>query len=123
MMENRAYARALWYTVAAVVAIGAMANIFERIVCRSRQENPQEIRLTSRLRSASLSKINPRPSLLGLYSPIVFVTTTLREMSYPQPFIFRRWVFFNPPPLGQIYVVAGYIILILTLLFADSIVS
>src|SRR5271170_1097936 len=83
----------------------------------------QEIRLTSRLRSASLSKINPRPSLYGLYSPIAFVTTTLREMSYPQPFIFKRWVFFNPPPLGRIYIVAGYIILILTLLFADSIVS
>lgn len=67
--------------------------------------------------------MNPRPSLLGLYSPVAFITATLREMSYPQPFMFKRWVFFNPPPLGRIYFVAGYIILILTLLFADSIVS
>jgi ferric-chelate reductase len=77
----------------------------------------------NRLRSASQSKVNPRPSLLGLYSPVAFVTATLREMSYPQPFIFKRWVFLNPPHLGRVYFVAGYIILILTLLFADSIVS
>lgn len=44
-------------------------------------------------------------------------------MSYPQPLIFKRHPFFNPPPLGRVYLVGLYFILILILLFHDSIVS
>ena len=44
-------------------------------------------------------------------------------MSYPQPLLFKRHPFLNPPPLGHIYLVALYFILILILLLHDSIVS
>ena len=64
-----------------------------------------------------------RPSLFGLYFPIAFLTAALREMSYPQYLLFKRYTFFNPPPLGHIYLVALYMILILILLFHNSIVS
>jgi ferric-chelate reductase len=68
--------------------------------------------------------MNPtRPSFFGLYSPIAAVAATLREMSYPQPIIFKKYRFFNPPPLSHIYFVTLYIVLILILLFHDSIVS
>jgi predicted ferric reductase len=49
-------------------------------------------------------------------------------MIYPQPLIFKQirhpfLTFFNPPPLGHLYFVALYILLILILLFQGSIVS
>lgn len=78
----------------------------------------------NRLRNAALSRSNPtRPRLWGLYSPLAFLAATLREMSYPQFLIFKRYPFLNPPPLGNIYLVSLYLILILILLFYDSIVS
>jgi len=61
--------------------------------------------------------------MLGLYGLITYITAILRELTYPQPLIFKRWTFFNPPPLGRIYLVALYITLILILLLKDSIVS
>jgi len=65
-----------------------------------------------------------RPSLVELYyTPLAFLTAALREMSYPQYLLFKRYTFFNPPPLGRIYLSALYMILILTLLFHNSIVS
>lgn len=36
MLENREYAKILWYTVSAVVGLGTIANIFARIVTWSR---------------------------------------------------------------------------------------
>lgn len=44
-------------------------------------------------------------------------------MSYPQFLLFKKYTFFNPPPLGHVYIVILYMILILILLFHDSIVS
>lgn len=92
-------------------SVGQGTSIFEML---------SNFRLKNSLRT---TKDPSRPSLLGIYSPIAFLTATLREMSYPQPELFRRFVFFNPPPLGRIYVVAAYMIFILILLFKDSIVS
>jgi FAD-binding domain/Ferric reductase NAD binding domain/Ferric reductase like transmembrane component len=64
-----------------------------------------------------------RPSLFRLYPTLASLTAALREMSYPQFLVFKRYTFFNPPPLGRIYIVALYTILILILLFRNSIVS
>jgi predicted ferric reductase len=61
--------------------------------------------------------------MLGLYSPVAFLTATLREISYPQLLLTKRHRFLNPPPLGRIYVTIFYLILILILLFQNSIVS
>ena len=78
----------------------------------------------NRLRNAALGRSNPtRPRFWGIYGPLAFLAATLREMSYPQFLIFKRYPFFNPPPLGNIYLVTLYLILILVFLFYDSIVS
>ena len=80
--------------------------------------------LTPRLLNAAQSLRNPtRPSMLGLYGLITYITAILRELTYPQPLLFERWTFFDPPPLGRIYLVVLYIIFILILLLKDSIVS
>jgi predicted ferric reductase len=50
------------------------------------------------------------------------MTATLREMTYPQIRPFARFPFFDLPPLGKVYIVTLYIVLILVLLFRDSIV-
>src|SRR5271169_5682545 len=123
MVENRAYARFLWYTVAIVVTLFSVANIYSRILCRSRCSHRGD-QADIRLWNASQSKSNQtRPLFIGLDSPIAFITAALREMSYPQPLIFKRHPFLNPPPLGHIYIVALYLILIFILLFYESIVS
>jgi ferric-chelate reductase len=120
MVENHAYARALWYSVASVVAVFTVANISLRSIARSRYLLSLKCS-NDRLRNVE----NPKSSRISsaLYSPIAFTSATLRELSYPQPTIFKRWTIFNPPPLGQLYIVAAYMILILILLFRDSIVT
>ena len=105
-----------------LACIPCRTYIHEFCVCQGSKS--VRCRSDGRLRNAARSRRDmARPSLLGLYSPIAFLTAILREMSYPQLLIFKRYTFFNPPPLGHIYLAALYCILILTLLFHNSIVS
>jgi len=123
MLINREYARVLWYTVATAVGLYTLSNIYARIVCFQRYGR-RRIHFNIRLQNAARARKDmARPSLYGLYSPLAFLTAALREMSYPQFLVFKRYTFFNPPPLGRIYIVALYMILILILLFHNSIVS
>lgn len=77
-----------------------------------------------RIRNASStnSAISRIPTL-GIPSAIAFVSAALRELTYPQPLLFKRYTFFNPPPVGRIYIVIAYLSLILFLLFYQSIVT
>src|SRR5579859_2249038 len=104
MLDNRDYAEFFCYMILGVVVLYTVANIFRTVTCWSRYNISHRVLTNRRLRNASEGVKNPtRPSLLGLYPTIAFLTATLREMSYPQYLLFKRYRFLNPPPLGNIY--------------------
>lgn len=112
--ENKSIARIYWYIIAAIVALLTAIRFTSWYLSRRRQAAYKERRQTV-------------PSRPQSYWPQLWATTTatLRELAYPQPVVFtgRFSKYFTPPPVGRCIVLAVYWVVILTMLWSNTILT
>ena len=109
---NISIAHAFWYIITAFV--GTLTVI--------RCTNWYQSRRRQAAHSRGLRDVPSRPEtyLAQLYAT---ATATMRELSYPQPIVFTGKLskYFTPPPVGRCIVLAMYWIVILTMLWSNTI--
>lgn len=111
---NEAIAHGFWYGIA--ICVGALGLV--RII--SKVQSMQRLRV--RQRSPETIPSKPRSHIAQAYAT---ATATIRELSYPQPVYFTGRIskYFTPPSVGRCLVLAVYWIVILTLLWSNTILS
>lgn len=111
---NKAIARDFWYIIAAFVGLLTIIRCISWYQSRTRQAAHNEGRQAIPSR--------PEGYLAQLYATS---TATFRELSYPQPIVFtgKFSKFFTPPPVGRCLVLAVYWIVILTMLWSNTILT
>lgn len=111
---NTAIAHDFWYIVAAFVGLLTIIRAVSYFTSRRRQ--------AAYSRGSQTVPSRPVGYLAQVYATI---TATFRELSYPQPIVFtgRFSKFFTPPPAGRCVVLALYWIIVLTMLWSDTIIS
>jgi ferredoxin-NADP reductase len=111
---NMSIAHAFWYIIAAFVGLLTVIRCTSWYQSRRRQA----------AHSKGLRNVPSRPEgyLAQLYAT---TTTTMRELAYPQPIVFtgRFSKYFTPPPIGRCIVLAIYWIVILTMLWSNTILT
>jgi NAD(P)H-flavin reductase len=111
---NMSIAHAFWYIIAAFV--GLLTVIRFTNWCQSR-----------RRQAAHRKDLRDVPSRPGGYLAQLYATATatMRELAYPQPIVFtgRFSKYFTPPPIGRCLVLAIYWIVILTMLWSNTILT
>ena len=111
---NKAIAHAFWYIIVAFVALLAAIRCISWSQSRRRQAAHNDGRQAVPSR--------PRGYLAQVWAT---ATATLRELAYPQPIIFtgRFSKYLTPPPVGRCLVLAVYWIVILTMLWSNTILT
>ena len=111
---NMSIAHAFWYIIAAFVGLLTVIRCTNWYQSRRRQA----------AHSKGLRDVPSRPEgyLAQLYAT---ATATMRELAYPQPIVFtgRFSKYFTPPPIGRCLVLAVYWIVILTMLWSNTILT
>ena len=111
---NMSIAHAFWYIIAAFVGLLTVIRCTNWYQSRRRQA----------AHSKGLRDVPSRPEgyLTQLYAT---ATATMRELAYPQPIVFtgRFSKYFTPPPIGRCLVLAVYWIVILTMLWSNTILT
>jgi len=111
---NIAIAHAFWYIVAAFVGLLAVIRCISWFQSRSRQAAHNDGR----------QAVPSRPQ--GYFAQVwATATATFRELAYPQPLVFTGRIskYFTPPPVGRCLVLAVYWIVILTMLWSNTILT
>ncbi|KAM0708948.1 hypothetical protein Q7P35_002984 [Cladosporium inversicolor] len=111
---NKTIARDFWYIIVAFVALLTVTRCISWYQIRSRQAAHKAGRQAVPSR--------PRGYLAQLWAT---ATATFRELAYPQPIVFTGRIskFFTPPPVGRCLVLAVYWIVILTMLWSNTILT
>ncbi|KAM0712284.1 hypothetical protein Q7P37_011378 [Cladosporium fusiforme] len=111
---NTAIAHDFWYIIVAFVGLLTAIRLVSWWQSRSRQDAHSKGRQTV-------------PSRPGGFLAQTYATATaaFRELAYPQPVFFtgKFSKFFTPPPLGRCLVLAIYWIVILTMLWSNTILT
>jgi NAD(P)H-flavin reductase len=111
---NMSIAHAFWYIIAAFVGLLTVIRCTNWYQSRRRQA----------AHSKGLRDVPSRPEgyPAQLYAT---ATATMRELAYPQPIVFtgRFSKYFTPPPIGRCLVLAVYWIVILTMLWSNTILT
>jgi ferredoxin-NADP reductase len=111
---NTAIAHIFWYIIAAFVGLLALIQCISWYQSRTRQ-------------AAHKSGRQAVPSRPQGYLAQVWATATatIRELAYPQPVVFtgKFSKYFTPPPIGRCLVLAVYWIVILTMLWSNTILT
>jgi NAD(P)H-flavin reductase len=111
---NKAIARDFWYIIAAFVALLTAIRGISWYQSRKRQ-------------AAHIEGRQPIPSRPQGYLAQLWATATatVRELAYPQPIVFtgKFSKYFTPPPIGRCLVLAVYWIVILTMLWSNTILT
>jgi NAD(P)H-flavin reductase len=111
---NMSIAHAFWYIIAAFVGLLTVIRCTSWYQSRRRRA----------AHSKGLQQVPSRPEgyLAQLYAT---ATATMRELAYPQPIVFtgRFSKYFTPPPIGRCLVLAIYWIVILTMLWSNTILT
>jgi ferric-chelate reductase len=102
------YARAFWYGVVVVIAIGAAVNFGRRL------------HLHLRLRAAAANKSRPAAAHNALSQFLGGVIATFREATYPQFSPARTYLWLKFPPLGIIIFLLTYLAFLMGLEFTDN---
>lgn len=111
---NTAIAHDFWYIIVACVGLLTGVRLINWWQSRSRQDALHKGR--------QLVPSRPRTYLGQAYAT---ATAALRELAYPQPVFFtgKFSKFFTPPPLGRCLLLAVYWIVILTMLWSNTILT
>lgn len=111
---NTAIAHTFWYIIAASVALLTGIRFISWLQSRSRRKSTREGRQNVPSR--------PTNSFAQSYAT---ATAVCRELAYPQPLVFtgRFSKYFTPPPVGRCLVLAVYWIVILTMLWSNTILT
>lgn len=111
---NKVIARGFWYAIVAIVALLAVVRSIAWLQSRGRQ--------AAYRRGDQTVPSRPESYLAQLYAT---ATATLRELAYPQPLVFtgKYSRYFTPPPVGRCLVIAVYWIVILTMLWSNTILT
>lgn len=111
---NTAIAHDFWYIIVAFVGLLTGVRLINWWQSRSRQDALRKGR--------QLVPSRPRTYLAQAYAT---ATAALRELAYPQPVFFtgKFSKFFTPPPLGRCLLLAVYWIVILTMLWSNTILT
>lgn len=111
---NKTIARDFWYIIIAFVALLTAIRCISWYQSRRRQA----------AHKAGRQAVPSRPR--GYFAQIwATATATFRELAYPQPIVFtgRFSKYFTPPPVGRCLVLAVYWIVILTMLWSNTILT
>jgi NAD(P)H-flavin reductase len=111
---NVAIAHTFWYIIAAFVGLLAAIRGISWYQSRTRRA----------AHKAGRQAVPSRPQ--GYLAQVwATATATLRELAYPQPIVFtgRFSKYFTPPPIGRCLVLAVYWIVILTMLWSNTILT
>jgi NAD(P)H-flavin reductase len=111
---NMSIAHAFWYIIAAVVGLLTVIRYTNWYQSRTRQ--------TAHSKGLRNVPSKPEGCLAQLYAT---ATATMRELAYPQPIVFtgRFSKYFTPPPIGRCVVLAIYWIVILAMLWSNTILT
>ncbi|GAB7335883.1 hypothetical protein MBLNU13_g08139t1 [Cladosporium sp. NU13] len=111
---NKAIARDFWYIIVTFVALLAAIRGVSWYQSRRRQAAHKAGRQAIPSR--------PRGYLAQVWAT---VTATFRELAYPQPIVFtgRFSKYFTPPPVGRCLVLAVYWMVLLTMLWSNTILT
>lgn len=111
---NIAIAHAFWYIIASFVGLLAVVRCMSWYQSRRRQ--------AAYLEGRQAIPSRPQGYLAQFWAT---ATATLRELSYPQPIVFtgKFSKYFTPPPIGRCLVLAVYWIVILTMLWSNTILT
>jgi NAD(P)H-flavin reductase len=111
---NKKIAQDFWYIIAASVALLTATRFISWYQSRRRQ--------AAYVAGHQAVPSRPRSYLAQVWAT---ATATLRELAYPQPIVFtgRFSKFFTPPPIGRCIVLGVYWIVILTMLWSNTILT
>jgi hypothetical protein len=111
---DKMYARALWYAIAACVALLTLIRIARVVESRRR--------LRASRRDPTVVSSRPRGRISQAFATATAMT---REMVYPQPVYFTGPVFkyFSPLPVGKWLLLIVYWIVLLSFLWTDTILQ
>ena len=111
---NKAIAREFWYIIIAFV------GLLTTIRCVSWYQSRRRQAAHKAGRQAVPSR--PRGCLAQVWAT---ATATFRELAYPQPMVFtgKFSKYFTPPPVGRCLVLAVYWIVLLTMLWSNTILT
>lgn len=111
---NKTIARDFWYIIVAFVALLAAIRGVSWLQSRRRQAAHKAGRQAVPSR--------PRGYLAQVWAT---ATATFRELAYPQPIVFtgRFSKYLTPPPVGRCLVLAVYWIVLLTMLWSNTILT
>lgn len=111
---NETIARDFWYIIVACIALLTAIRCISWYQSRSRQ--------AAHKAGHQAVPSRPRGYLAQVWAT---ATATFRELAYPQPIVFtgRFSKYFTPPPVGRCLVLAVYWIVILTMLWSNTILT
>lgn len=111
---NKAIAHDFWYIIAAFVALLTAIRGISWYQTRRRK--------AAHIEGRQAVPSRPQGYLAQIWAT---ATATFRELAYPQPIVFtgRFSKYFTPPPIGRCLVLAVYWIVILTMLWSNTILT